>query len=276
MKSRASLILGLGVLSLVTAAALCAPVLAPYSPTEQNLEQDLRPRSPEHLLGTDKLGRDVLSRLVYGSRISILVGVSSVSISLVVGFLIGALAGYFGGWVDEILMRSVDILMAFPGILLAIALTAILGPGLNHVVLALCLIGWTSYARLTRAEILVLREKDFIHAAHALGGRPARIVRVHLLPNLFSPLIVQATFSMSAAILAEGALSFLGLGTQPPAPSWGNMLNEGRQFLLVAPHLTTFPGIALVATVFALNLVGDALTDLCDPGDKSEFAGRGS
>ena len=276
MQSRASLILGLGILSLIGTAALCTPVLAPYSPTQQSLEQDLLPHSQEHLLGTDKLGRDVLSRLLYGSRISILVGVSSVSISLVVGFLIGALAGYFGGWVDEILMRLVDILMAFPGILLAIALTAILGPGLNHVVLALCLIGWTSYARLTRAEILVLREKDFIQAAHALGGRPARIVLRHLLPSLFSPLIIQATFNMSAAILAEGALSFLGLGTQPPTPSWGNMLNEGRQFLLVAPHLTTFPGTAIMVTVFALNLVGDALTDLWDQRDKSEFAGRGA
>ncbi|HWP59348.1 MAG TPA: ABC transporter permease [Candidatus Acidoferrales bacterium] len=261
MKNSDSLVLGLAITLLVVAAAIFAPLLAPYSPTEQNLERDLWPVSKEHWLGADKLGRDVLSRLLYGGRASIFVGVASTSISLAVGFLIGATAGYFGGWTDELLMRAVDVLLAFPGILLAIALTAILGPGLNHVVLALCLIGWTAYARLTRGEILSLREREFIHAARALGASPARIVFFHLLPNLVSPLTIQATFNMSAAILAEGALSFLGLGTQPPTPSWGNMLSEGRQFLLVAPHLTVFPGGAIMITVLGLNLLGDALAD---------------
>ena len=254
--------IGLTILGSIVAAAVFAPLLAPYSPNEQNLAADLLPQSPQHLLGTDKLGRDVLSRILYGGRVSIFVGVASVAVSLTLGFFIGSIAGYFGGWIDELLMRLVDVLLAFPGILLAIALTAVLGPGLNHVVLALCVIGWTSYARLTRAEILLLRERDFISAAQALGGSPARIIVLHMLPNLASPLTIQATFHMAAAILAEGALSFLGLGIQPPSPSWGSMLNEGRQFLLVAPYLTTFPGIALMATVLGLNLVGDALTEI--------------
>jgi peptide/nickel transport system permease protein len=271
MKSRTLLIIGLIVLSSIVAGAVLAPILAPYSPTQQNLAQDLLPQSQHHLLGTDKLGRDVLSRILYGSRVSIFVGVTSVAVSLVLGFLLGSIAGYFGGWIDELLMRLVDILLAFPGILLAIALTAVLGPGLNHVVLALCLMGWTSYARLTRAEILLLRERDFIRAAQALGANPARIIVYHMLPNLASPLTIQATFGMAVAILAEGALSFLGLGIQPPIPSWGSMLNEGRQFLLVAPYLTTFPGVALMVTVLGLNLVGDALTDIWELREHSQL-----
>jgi peptide/nickel transport system permease protein len=158
-------------------------------------------------------------------------------------------------------MRLVDILMAFPGILLAIAFTAVLGPGLNHVIMALCLIGWTGYDRLVRGEILALREKEFVHAAQALGARPSRIILLHMVPNLLAPLLIQATFGMAAAIIAEGSLSFLGLGIQPPTPSWGSMLNEGRQFLLVAPHLTTFPGLAIMMAVLGLNLVGDGLRD---------------
>jgi peptide/nickel transport system permease protein len=271
MKNRTWLMIGLMVLGSILAAAVFAPLVAPYSPTQQNLAADLLPHSQQHLLGTDKLGRDVLSRILYGSRVSIFVGVASVAVSLTLGFLIGSIAGYFGGWIDELLMRLVDILLAFPGILLAIALTAVLGPGLNHVILALCLMGWTSYARLTRAEILLLRERDFIRAAQALGGSPARIIVFHMLPNLASPLTIQATFSMAAAILAEGALSFLGLGIQPPIPSWGSMLNEGRQFLLVAPYLTTFPGVALMVTVLGLNLVGDALTDIWELREHRQF-----
>jgi peptide/nickel transport system permease protein len=255
---------------------LFAPILTPHNPIRQNLEEDLLPQSRHHPLGTDKLGRDILSRILYGSRVSIFVGVTSVAVSLVLGFLIGAVAGYFGGWIDEMLMRLVDVFLAFPGILLAIALTAILGPGIEHVVLALCLIGWTSYARLTRAEILLLRERDFIHGARALGGGPGRIVLYHMLPNLVSPLTIQATFGMATAILGEGALSFLGLGTQPPTPSWGSMLNEGRQFLLVAPHLTTFPGLALMLTVLGLNLVGDALTDMWEKSASSGLSPGGA
>jgi peptide/nickel transport system permease protein len=248
-------------LLLLGTTALFAPMLAPRDPLSQNLDQDLIAHSREHPLGTDKLGRDLLSRIIYGGRVSLLVGMATVTLSLTIGVAIGSFSGYFGGLVDQMLMRLVDILMAFPGILLAIAFTAVLGPGLDHVIVALCLIGWTGYARLVRGEILSLRERDFIHAARALGGRPKRIILRHLLPNLLPPLLIQATFGLAAAVVAEGSLSFLGLGVEPPTPSWGSMLNDGRQFLLVAPHLTTYPGLALMITVLALNLVGDALQE---------------
>ena len=261
MASKGWFYAGTAILLLLAAAALFAPALAPYNPFSQNLDQDLIPRSSEHWLGTDKLGRDILSRIIYGGRISLLVGITTVALSLAIGVVIGSLSGYFGGRIDQMLMRLVDILMAFPGILLAIAFTAVLGPGLDHVILALCLIGWTGYARLVRGEILSLRERDFIQAARSLGCRPKRIILRHLLPNLLPPLLIQSTFGLAAAIVAEGSLSFLGLGVEPPTPSWGAMLNDGRQFLLVAPHLTTYPGLALMLTVLALNLVGDALQE---------------
>ena len=256
--------IGVALLALLAFAALLAPMLAPHDPLRQNLDRDLLAHSIEHPLGTDKLGRDILSRTIYGGRISLLVGISTVALSLTIGLLLGSLSGYFGGWIDHNLMRLVDILMAFPGILLAIAFTAVLGPGLDHVILALCLIGWTGYARLVRGEILSLREREFIQAARALGCRPKRIILRHLLPNLVAPLMIQATFGLAAAIVAEGSLSFLGLGVEPPTPSWGSMLNDGRQFFLVAPHLTTYPGLALMLTVLALNLVGDTLQDRMD------------
>jgi peptide/nickel transport system permease protein len=261
MESKRWFYVGLAILTLLVVAALLAPLLAPHDPTRQNLDNDLRSYSMENPLGTDKLGRDILSRVLYGGRISLLVGATTVVISLAIGLAIGSLSGYFGGWADQLLMRLVDILMAFPGILLAIAFTAVLGPGLDHVILALCLIGWTSYARLVRGEILTLREREFVQAARALGCKPGRVIARHLLPNLLPPVLIQATFGLAAAIIAEGSLSFLGLGVEPPTPSWGSMLNDGRQFLLVAPNLTTYPGIAIMITVFGLNLVGDGLQD---------------
>ena len=261
MTSKPLLFVGAAILVALVSVAALAPLVAPYHPARQNLENDLATSSREHLLGTDKLGRDLLSRILYGSRISLLVGISAVTISALIGLTVGALSGYFGGWVDQLLMRLVDILMAFPGILLAIAFTAVLGPGLDHVVIALSLIGWTGYARLVRGEILALREKEFIHAAQALGGSPTRIILLHMLPNLLPSLLIQGTFGMAAAIIAEGSLSFLGLGAEPPTPSWGSMLNEGRQFILVAPHLTAFPGLAIMVTVLGLNLLGDGLRD---------------
>jgi peptide/nickel transport system permease protein len=255
---------GAAMLALFALSAVFAPLIAPHDPLSQNLDQDLIFYSAGHPLGTDKLGRDILSRTVYGARVSLLVGCATVALSVAMGFALGSLSGYAGGRIDQALMRLVDILMAFPGILLAIAFTAVLGPGIDHVVLALCLIGWTTYARLVRGEILALREREFVHAARALGCPPQRIVLRHLLPNLLPPLLIQATFGLAAAIVAEGSLSFLGLGVAPPTPSWGSMLNDGRQFLLVAPHLTTYPGLALMLTVLALNLVGDALQDRLD------------
>jgi peptide/nickel transport system permease protein len=265
MESRIWFYLGALILALLVASALLAPLIAPHNPTAQNLDQDLIGYSRDHPLGTDKLGRDVLSRTLYGGRVSLLVGITTVAVSLFLGLAIGSLSGYLGGWVDQSLMRLVDVLLAFPGILLAIAFTAVLGPGLHHVILALCLIGWTGYARLVRGEILALREREFVRAAEALGGSPWRVIGLHLLPNLLPPLLIQATFGLAAAIIAEGSLSFLGLGVEPPTASWGSMLNEGRQFLLVAPHLTTYPGLTLMITVLGLNLVGDALQDWLAP-----------
>ena len=250
---------GCALIVFVVICALFAPVLAPYDPTQQNLDNDLVVYSPAHFFGTDKLGRDILSRTLYGSRISLLVGATTVTASLIIGLLVGSLAGYHGGWVDHSLMRLVDVLMAFPGILLAIAFSAVLGPGIDHVVLALCLISWTGYARLVRGEILGLKEKEYIQAARAIGCTPTRVIVSHLFPNLLAPLMIQATFGLAAAIIAEGSLSFLGLGVEPPTPSWGSMLSEGRQFLLVAPHLTAYPGLALMITVLGLNLIGDGL-----------------
>ncbi len=252
----------MAILALLALAALFAPSLAPHDPLRQNLDQDLIAYSSDHPLGTDKLGRDILSRTIYGGRVSLMTGIATVAISLTIGVLVGSLTGLFGGWPDLLLMRLVDILMAFPGILLAVAMTAVLGPGLDHVILALCIIGWTGYARLVRGEILALREREFVQAARALGCPPRNIIWRHLLPNLLPPLLIQSTFGLAAAIVAEGSLSFLGLGVEPPTPSWGSMLNDGRQFLLVAPHLTTYPGLALMITVLALNLVGDALQEL--------------
>ena len=261
MATKAWFYAGVAVLLLLAVVSLLAPFLAPHSPLRQDLDNDLVAYSSDHPLGTDKLGRDILSRTIYGGRISLLTGIATVLISLAIGIAAGSLSGYFGGWLDLLLMRLVDILMAFPGILLAIALTAVLGPGLNHVILALCLIGWTSYARLVRGEILSLREREFVQAARSLGCPPTRIILRHLIPNLLPPLLIQATFGLAAAIVAEGSLSFLGLGVEPPTPSWGSMLNDGRQFLLVAPHLTTYPGLALMFTVLALNIVGDTLQE---------------
>jgi peptide/nickel transport system permease protein len=264
MNNKLWLAIGAGILLVLIVSALFAPLIAPHHPLRQSLSEDLAGYSADHPLGTDKLGRDILSRILHGGRISLLVGVSTVTLSLAIGLIVGSLSGYCGGWIDQLVMRLVDILLAFPGILLAIAFTAVLGPGLDHVIIALCLIGWTSYARLVRGEILALREREFIQAARALGGEPWRIILHHLLPNLLPPLLIQSTFGLAAAIVAEGSLSFLGLGVEPPTPSWGSMLNDGRQFLLVAPHLTTYPGLAIMLTVLALNLVGDALQERLD------------
>ncbi|NQY91035.1 MAG: ABC transporter permease [Deltaproteobacteria bacterium] len=263
-RKRAPLLPGLLVLSLLTAGALFAPLLAPSPPAAQSLENGLAAPALDHPLGRDRLGRDQLSRVLYGARVSLGIGLGTVALSLMLGVLLGCAAGYLGGPVDFLIMRLVDVLLAFPGLLLAIALAAVLGPGAGNVVLALGLTAWTSYARLARGEVLSLRRREHVLAAEAMGLGPARVVARHLLPLLAAPLLVQASFGVAGAIVAESSLSFLGLGVQAPSPSWGSMLNDGRSFLLVAPHLTIFPGLAILFTVLGLNSLGDALRDRLD------------
>ncbi|MBI3090886.1 MAG: ABC transporter permease [Candidatus Tectomicrobia bacterium] len=256
---------GGGLTLALLATALLAPWLAPHSPTAQHLFEGLERPGRAHLLGQDRLGRDILSRILHGTRISVYVGVVTVLLAAGIGTLLGALAGYFRGSLDELLMRLVDIFLAFPGILLAIALMGVLGPSLGNVILALVVMGWVGYARLVRGQVLAARQLDYVTAAQALGARPRRVIARHLLPNVLSPVIVEATFGMAGAILAEAGLSFLGLGVQPPTPSWGSMLNEGRHYLLVAPHLTLFPGFAIMLTILGFNFLGDGLHDLLNP-----------
>jgi peptide/nickel transport system permease protein len=245
--------------------ALLAPLVASKDPNVQDTSRRLEPPSKEHILGLDDLGRDVFSRIVYGARVSLRVGFSVVLIASIVGVTLGAIAGYFGGIADVLIMRLCDILLAFPGILLAIALVAVLGPSLNNVILALATIGWVGYARLVRGQVLKVREMEYVTAAKALGARSPRVIALHVLPNVINPVIVMATLGLAGAILAEAALSFLGLGVQPPTPSWGAMLTAGRRYLGLANHLAIFPGAAIMLAVMGLNFLGDGLIDALDP-----------
>ena len=245
--------------------ALAAPLLAPYDPNLQDTSRRLEAPSKQHLLGLDDLGRDVLSRIVWGARISLMVGFSVVILASLVGVTLGAISGYFGGIIDTLIMRLTDILLAFPGILLAIALVAVLGPKLPNVILALATIGWVGYARLVRGQVLKVREMEYVTAAKALGAKSPRVIIRHVLPNVINPVIVMATLGLAGAILSEAALSFLGLGVQPPTPSWGAMLTSGRRYLGLANHLAIFPGAAIMAAVMGLNFLGDGLIDALDP-----------
>lgn len=256
---------GLFIVLLTVVAAVAGPVLSPYDPASQELSRRLEGPSVSHPLGLDELGRDILARLLAGARISLLVGIAVVGVSSVVGMFFGSIAGYFGGRVDDVISRVVDVLMAFPGILLAIALVAVLGPSLANVVLALSVIGWVGYARLVRGQALRAREFEFVQAARALGAGPGRIVLHHILPTAYPAVVVQATIGMAGAIIAEASLSFLGLGVQPPTPSWGTMLDAGRSHLFDAPHLTIFPGLAIATLVLGFNFLGDGLRDRVDP-----------
>ncbi|GMU04599.1 ABC transporter permease [Corallococcus caeni] len=256
---------GLAVACLWVFTALFAPWLSPHSPDAIDLTRELSRPSPGHLLGTGENGIDVLTHVLYGARVSLEVSFFAVVLSAAVGITLGGIAGYAGGLVDEALMRLVDVLLAFPGILLALFITAVLGPSLANVVFALSFTGWTGYARLTRGQVLTLRERDYVQAARALGSGPGRILVRHLLPNAAGPLLVQATFALPGAIVAEASLSFLGLGVPPGTPSWGALVDQGTQYLLVAPHVAVFPGIALALTVLGFNLLGDALRDAMDP-----------
>lgn len=252
------------VVGLMVAAAVVGPWFA-ADPTAQQLASRLEGPSLAHPLGLDELGRDVLARLLSGGRVSLMVGAAVVSISAIVGTLIGAVSGYLGGWVDEVIGRLMDVLLAFPGILLAIAMVAVLGPSLANVVLALSIIGWVGYARLVRGQVLKVRELEYVQAARAIGASTVRTLVRHVIPATLSAVTVQATLGMAGAIIAEASLSFLGLGVQPPTPSWGTMLDAGRSHLFDAPHLTIFPGVAIALLVIGFNFAGEALRDRLDP-----------
>jgi peptide/nickel transport system permease protein len=257
---------GLALTLFLVVIALAAPWTAPADPTAQNLPARLMAPSVGHWLGTDELGRDILSRIIFGARVSMIVSVSVVLGAGIVGLAIGALAGYFGGWFDRLVnIVLINAFLSFPGILLAIAFAAFLGPGLGKVILALVITGWAGYARLARAQILQAKEMEYVLAARSVGASDMRILVRHLLPNILQPLLVQATIAMAGAILAESTLSFLGVGVLAPTPSWGAMLNDARGHLFDAPHLVIFPALAVMTAVLAFNLLGDALRDWMDP-----------
>lgn len=258
-------VLGLILLLFLILMALFAPYLAPQDYTEQSLFHSLTPPGDEYILGSDEYGRDILSRIIYGSRISLQVGVIATMISMVIGVTLGLLAGYYGGLLDSILQAMVDISWAFPTILLALVFVAIFSPSLVNVMVAVGLVYWAGYARLVRGEVLSLKEREFIEAIKALGAGDLKILIFHILPNSFAPIIVMGTLGMARAILIEASLSFLGLGAQPPTPSWGAMLSDGRMYLLTAPWVTLFPGVAIMLTVLGFNLLGDGLRDALDP-----------
>jgi peptide/nickel transport system permease protein len=269
---------GAAIVCVTVVAALFGPAIVGVDPAFQDLPLRLEGPSMAHWFGLDELGRDILARLLVGARISLLVGAVVVGISASVGTMLGSIAGYYGGLVDDVVSRVSDVLMAFPGLLLAIAVVAVLGPSLTNVVLALTLIGWVGYARLVRGQVLRVRELEYVQAARALGAATPHILARHVIPATLPALIVQATLGMGGAILAEASLSFLGLGVQPPAPSWGTMLNYGRSHLLDAPHVTIFPGLAIALLVLGFNFLGDGLRDVLDPtiGSKGSVSSGGS
>ncbi len=259
------LYMGVAIVGVMSVAAVFAPLLTPYDPIALDVRAIYLGPSAAHPLGTDALGRDVLARLLYGARVSLWVGFVAVGLSVCIGLILGLTAGYFGGIVDELLMRLVDIMLCFPSFFLILAVIAILEPSLTNIMIVIGLTSWMSVARLVRAEALSLRKRDFIQAARLSGASHLRILLVHVLPNALAPVLVAATLGVAGAILTESALSFLGLGVQPPTPSWGNMLMEGKDALEIAPWLSIFPGLAILFTVLGYNLLGESLRDLFDP-----------
>ncbi|MCQ0986530.1 ABC transporter permease subunit [Jiella marina] len=264
-------VLGLIVFALIVLTAIAAPLIAPYSPILQNRDALLVPPVWQdggnwaYLLGTDAVGRDVLSRLLFGARYSLFIGIVVVVIAVTVGISIGLVAGYFGGWLDTVIMRVMDVILAFPSLLLALVLVAILGPGLTNAMIAIALVLQPHFVRLTRASVMAEKRREYVTAAQVVGASPLRLMVVTILPNCLGPLIVQATLSFSNAILDAAALGFLGMGAQPPTPEWGTMLAEAREFILGAWWVVTFPGLAILVTVLAINLIGDGLRDALDP-----------
>jgi len=260
--------IGIAIAVIFILAALLAPIIASHDPTAQDLLLRYASPSAQHWFGTDALGRDVFSRVIYGARISLEVGVSVVVVSAAIGIIVGSLAGFYGGFVDKFLSGYVfNVILAFPGLLLAIALVAFLGAGEGKLILALCVIGWVGYARVMRGQVLKVREYDFVQAARALGAGDLRIIVTHILPNAIQPLIVQASLGMAGVVISEASLSFLGLGIPPPAPSWGTMIEESRSFdiMVNSPHVLLFPGLAIALTVLSFNFIGDGLREYLDP-----------
>jgi len=245
--------------------ALLAPAIAPYDPNDVRIEDRLLVPGEHHLMGTDGFGRDILSRVIYGTRYSLTLALVVVAINLVLGLVIGAVAGYFGGLVDELIMRIVDILLAFPNIILALCIVGILGPSIQNLIIALVALGWVGYTRIARGLVLSIKEQVFVSAAQALGGSHTYIIARHVIPNVVPPLVVLATLHVGHTILSIAALSFLGLGVQPPTPEWGAMLSEGKEFIFTHPHVMIFPGLAITLSVLAFNLLGDGLRDVLDP-----------
>jgi len=255
-------------LVLIGAFAICAvlaPIVAPYDPLAQALGSRLEPPSPQHWLGTDQLGRDIASRLLYGARISLVIGIVVVALAGIFGTLVGLVAGYAGGLVDETLMRVTEVFLAFPPLILAMAIAGALGPSLTNAIIAIAAVTWAVYARLTRGQLLSLRRREFVEAARAIGASRGRILARHLLPNALAPLMVQASFDMGAAIISAAGLSFIGFGAQPPTPEWGVMISEGRNFISTQLWLSLFPGLAILLAVGSFNVLGDGLRDLFDP-----------
>ena len=264
-------VLGLVVFVLIVATAIAAPLIAPYSPIATNSQAQLVPPvwadggSWNYLLGTDAIGRDMLSRLLFGAQYSLFIGVVVVFVAVTVGISVGLIAGYYGGWIDTVIMRVMDVILAFPSLLLALVLVAVLGPGLTNAMIAIALVLQPHFVRLTRASVMAEKRREYVTAAKVVGAGPFRLMVVTILPNCLGPLIVQATLSFSNAILDAAALGFLGMGAQPPTPEWGTMLAEAREFILRAWWVVTFPGLAILITVLAINLVGDGLRDALDP-----------
>jgi len=266
LRRRKSAMLGLVVLLILMLASLSAPVLTPHDPVKQRLVDALTPpNDPEHLLGTDHLGRDMLSRLLYGGRLSLMIGFMAVGIGLAVGIPLGAVSGFYGGWVDMVIQRVTDLLLSFPNVLLALSLVAVLGVGLRNVVISVGISIIPPFVRLVRASVLSIREQTYVEAARAIGARDLRIIWRHILVNAMAPVIVQATLSLGGTILVAAGLGFLGLGVNPTTPEWGAMMGEGRQYIFSASYMATFPGVAISLAVLGFNLLGDGLRDALDP-----------
>ncbi|WP_425059299.1 Glutathione transport system permease protein GsiD [Sporomusa carbonis] len=264
-KASTSAMIGLTMLVILVFCAVLAPVLAPYDPYDSNMPNALKPPSASHIMGTDELGRDILSRILYGARISLIVGVEAVTLALACGVILGAIAGFYGGKTDTAIMGVMDIMLSFPSILLAIAFMTVLGRGVEKAVIAIGIVSIPQYARIVRGSVLSVKENVYVMAARAIGNSDRRLIFAHILPNVLAPIIVRATIGVSVAILEAAALGFLGLGVQPPTAEWGTMLGSGRQTIFNAPHIVTFPGIAITLTVMAFNLLGDGLRDVLDP-----------